>query len=72
MATISKRATVRKMGLIVLLERVPWPESVDYSVVSDEGTNPPVFLVFTLIVVAELSLTFSNEVVFVFHATRMK
>lgn len=60
------------MGLIVLLERVPWPESVDYSVVSDQGTNPPVFLVFTLIVVAELSLTFSNEVVFVFHATRMK
>lgn len=63
---------MRKMGLIVLLERVPWPESVDYSVVSDQGTNPPVFLVFTLIVVAGLSLTFSNEVVFVFHATRMK
>lgn len=63
---------MRKMGLIVLLERVPWPESVDYSVVSGQGTNPPVFLVFTLIVVAGLSLTFSNEVVFVFHATRMK
>lgn len=60
------------MGLIVLLQRVPWPESVDYSVVPGQGTNPPVFLVYTLIVVAGLSLNFSNEVVFVFHATRMK
>lgn len=63
---------MRKMGLIVVLERVPWPESVDHSMVPGRGTSPPVFLVFTLIVVAGLSLTFSNEVVFVFHATRMK
>lgn len=63
---------MRKMGLIVLLETVPWLESMDHSVVPGWGTNPPVFLVFTMIVVAGLSLTFSNEVVFVFHATRMK
>lgn len=53
---------MRKMGLIVVLERVPWPESVDHSMVPGRGTSPPVFLVFTLIVVAGLSLTFSNEV----------
>lgn len=63
-----ERAVVETIGLIVLKEGVPWPESAGPSL----GSSPPLFLVFTLIVVTRLCLTFSNEVVFVFHATRMK